>query len=71
MEYPITYPKDCYPRTGYTWADGTSLPKKVKVTSEQYKLIITEIRAWNSPNPFKENVHMELNLGSHFKIKEN
>ena len=58
---PITYPKDCYPRTGCAWADGTPLPKKVEVTSEQYQLIIFEIRNWLDG----EKV---FNLGSHFKI---
>tara|TARA_R100000963_G_scaffold34808_1_gene29712 strand:+ start:1353 stop:1562 length:210 start_codon:yes stop_codon:yes gene_type:complete len=63
----ISYPKDCYPSNGY-FINGKSINNigKIKVTKEQYKNIINEIRCWEN------NIHLELNLGKYFKIiKEN
>mgnify|MGYP003114300978 CR=1 FL=1 len=52
----IAYPKDCY---------DNQIKDKIKVTKSQYELLITEIRAWEN------NVHLELNIGSHFEIINN
>ena len=54
---PISYPKDCYD-------DGVEDKDKILVSKEQYSGIIGEIRAWEN------NIHLELNIGRYFKIKE-
>jgi len=50
---PISYPKDCY---------DNCIPQKIEVSKSQYEDLINEIRVWEN------NVHLELNIGSYFKI---
>ena len=52
---PISYPENCY-------ADTVEDKDKILVSKKQYENIISEIRAWEN------NVHLELNIGSYFKI---
>ena len=54
---PISYPKDCYD-------DSVEDKDKILVSKEQYAGLIGEIRAW------EDNIHLELNIGRYFKIKE-
>ena len=54
---PILYPKDCFD-------DSVEDKNKILVSKEQYAGIIGEIRAW------EDNIHLELNIGRYFKIKE-
>ena len=54
---PILYPKDCYD-------DSIEDKDKILISKEQYAGIIAEIRAW------EDNIHLELNIGRYFKIKE-
>ena len=61
---PISYPKDCYTAKGWTINGKKLEDTQIEVTKEEYARIITEIRLWVN------NVHLELNLGKHFKIKE-
>ena len=61
---PISYPKDCYPAKGWTINGKKLEDTQIEVTKEEYARIITEFRMWVN------NVHLELNLGKHFKIKE-
>ena len=61
---PISYPKDCYLAKGWTINGKKLEDTQIEVTKEEYARIITEIRMWVN------NVHLELNLGKHFKIKE-
>ena len=63
-DYPISYPEDCYPAKGWTMNGKNLEDTQIEVTKEEYARIITEIRMWVN------NVHLELNLGKHFKIKE-
>ena len=61
-DYPISYPEDCYPAKGWTMNGKNLEDTQIEVTKEEYARIITEIRMWVN------NVHLELNLGKHFKI---
>ena len=61
-ENPIIYPKDCYPRAK---ALGEWMTGKVQVSKKQWDLIINEVRCW-----IPDNIHLEMNLGTHFEIKE-
>jgi hypothetical protein len=61
---PISYPEDCYPAKGWTINGKNLEDTQIEVTKEEYARIVTEIRMWVN------NVHLELNLGKHFKIKE-
>ena len=54
---PILYPKDCFD-------DSVEDKDKILISKEQYAGIIGEIRAW------EDNIHLELNIGRYFKIKE-
>ncbi len=63
-DYPISYPEDCYPAKGWTMNGKNLEDTQIEVTKEEYARIITEIRMWVN------NVHLELNLGKHFKIIE-
>ena len=63
-DYPISYPEDCYPAKGWTINGKNLEDTQIEVTKEEYARIITEIRMWVN------NVHLELNLGKHFKIIE-
>ena len=55
---PIIYPKDCY-------NDGIIDNDRIEVSKDQYAGIIGEIRCWEN------NIHLEMNIGRYFKIKEN
>ena len=63
-DYTISYPEDCYPAKGWTMNGKNLEDTQIEVTKEEYARIITEIRMWVN------NVHLELNLGKHFKIIE-
>ncbi len=63
-DYPISYPEDCYPAKGWTINGKKLEDTQIEVTKEEYTRIVTEIRMWVN------NVHLELNLGKHFKIIE-
>ena len=63
-DYPISYPEDCYPAKGWTMNGKNLEDTQIEVTKEEYARIITEIRMCVN------NVHLELNLGKHFKIIE-
>ena len=60
----ITYPKDCYPRTNWRTLNGKELPNRIALSREQFEMVINEIRGWT------DNIHLEMNLGAHFKIME-
>ena len=50
---PILRPEDCY---------DNCIPQKIEVSKSQYEDLINEIRVWEN------NIHLELNIGSYFKI---